>query len=147
MSHYKGGPMRRFLIFGGWLVFAGLAEAQSWPQWALNPQHTGQINVAGQPLNRELANIVYDPLVPQEMAANQNALLAHYQAPLIDNSDIFMEFKSGTYSKNRYDTQIWGENGFHWTNGQLVQTWSFTSDWKAPGSQEDFWEPVWVWLF
>src|SRR4029077_1546288 len=81
-------------------------------------------------------------LVPQEMAANQNSLLAHYQVPLIDNSDIFMEFKSGTYSKNRYDTQIWGENGFHWTNGQLVQTWSFTSDWKAPGSQADFWEPV-----
>src|SRR5260370_26807432 len=53
-----------------------------------------------------------------------------------------MEFKSGTYNKNRYSTEIWGENGFQWQNGQLVQTWSFTSDWEAPGSQADFWEPV-----
>jgi hypothetical protein len=119
------------------------AHAQWWPQWALNPQHTGHVNVAGQALNRELANIVYDPLVPAEMAANGGELLAHYQVPLIDNStNIFMEFKSGTYNKNRYDTQSWGENGFQWINGQLTQVWSFTSDWKAPGSQADFWEPV-----
>jgi hypothetical protein len=124
-------------------VFSGLAEAQFWPQWGLNPQHTGQVGVAGQPLNRELANIVYDPLVPQEMAANANNLLAHYQVPLIDSAtSIFMEFKSGVYNKNRYDTQIWGENGFQWIKGQLTQVWSFTSDWKAPGSQADFWEPV-----
>jgi outer membrane protein assembly factor BamB len=125
------------------VVSASLAGAQSWPQWALNPQHTSQIFVVGQFLNRELADIVYDPLVPDEMAANGGALLAHYQVPLIDNStSIFMEFKSGTYNKNRYATQIWGENGFQWTNGQLVQVWSFVSDWKAPGSQADFWEPV-----
>ena len=135
--------LRALIRFGSVLVVsAGLANAQSWPQWALNPQHTGQINVAGQPLNRELADIVYDPLVPQEMAANQNDLLAHYQAPLIDGSSIFMEFKTGTYNKNRYDTQIWGENAFQWINGRLVQRWSFMSDWKAPGSQADFWEPV-----
>ena len=116
--------------------------AQSWPQWALNPQHTSQINVAGQPLNRELADVIFDPLVPQEMAANQGELQAHYQVPLIDGSAVFMEFKSGTYNKNRYETQTWGENGFEWRNGQLDPIWSFTSDWKAPGSQADFWEPV-----
>src|SRR4051794_40636802 len=127
-----------FVIF----ISAGLAEAQSWPQWALNPQHTSQVNLAGQTLNRALADIVYDPLVEAEMAENGNDLLAHYQVPLIDNSMIFMEFKSGTYNKNRYDTQSWGENGFQWINGQLTQIWSFTSDWKAPGSQADFWEPV-----
>jgi hypothetical protein len=122
---------------------ACLVQAQSWPQWALNPQHTGQVGVAGQPLNSQLANIVYDPLVPAEMAANFGELLAHYQVPLIDNStSIFMEFKSGTYNKNRYDTQSWGENGLQWVNGQLTQVWSFLSDWKAPGSQADFWEPV-----
>ena len=132
----------------GWntalFIAAGsLVGAQSWPQWALNPQHTGQVSVTGQALNRTLADIVYDPLVPAEMAANSGELLAHYQVPLIDNAtSIFMEFKSGTYNKNRYDTQIWGENGFQWINGQLTQVWSFTSDWKAPGSQADFWEPV-----
>ncbi len=125
------------------VLFAFFANAQSWPQWALNPQHTSQVHVAGQPLNRILADIVYDPLVSQEMAANFGELLAHYQVPLIDGSDVFMEFKSGTYNKNRYDTQVWGENAFRWSsNGQLVQIWSFTSDWKAPGSQSDFWEPV-----
>jgi hypothetical protein len=120
-----------------------VAWAQSWPQWALNPQHTSQIGVAAQPMNRMLASVIYDPLVAQEKAANFGELLAHYQVPLIDNAtNIFMEFKSGTYNKNRYDTQIWGENGFQWVNGQLTQIWSFTSDWKAPGSQLDFWEPV-----
>src|SRR5262249_24165799 len=39
-------------------------------------------------------------------------------------------------------TQSWGENGFRWQAGQLTQVWSFTSDWKAPDSQADFWEPV-----
>jgi hypothetical protein len=120
----------------------GVVEAQFWPQWALDPQHTGQVNVVGQPLNRELADIVYDSLVPQEMAASGNELVTHYQVPLIDGANVFMEFKSGSYNKNRYDAQTWGENGFQWTNGQLTQIWSFTSDWKAVGSLADFWEPV-----
>ena len=120
-----------------------LAQAQFWPQWALNPQHTGHVSVAGQPLNEIFTSITYDPLVPAEMAANQNSLLAHFQVPLIDGSaNVFMEFKGGTYNKNRYSTEIWGENAFQQVNGQLVQIWSFTSDWTAPGSQADFWEPV-----
>jgi hypothetical protein len=126
------------------LILACAAHAQVWwPQWALNPQHTVQVNVAGQPLNRILASVVYDQLVPAEMAANGGELLAHYQVPLIDgSSSIYMEFKSGSYNKNTYSTETWGENGFQWQNGQLVQIWSFTSDWKAAGSQADFWEPV-----
>src|SRR5215831_2399150 len=128
------------------LVFVLLAPvgvlAQFWPQWALNARHTGQVSVAGQPLNTILASLVYDPLVSAEMAANSGDLLAHYQVPLISGSSVFMEFKSGTYNKNRYSTETWGENGFQWQNGKLVQMWSFTSDWNAPGSQGDFWEPV-----
>jgi hypothetical protein len=116
--------------------------AQFWPQWALDAQHSGQVGVAGQATNRILANIVYDPLVPAEMAANGGDLLAHYQVPLIDGAHVFMEFKSGTYNKNRYSTQTWSENAFQWQSGQLVPIWSFASDWKAPGSQDDFWEPV-----
>jgi len=117
--------------------------AQSWPQWASDAQHTGQASVAGQALNTLLANIAYDPLVPAEMAANGNQLLPHYQVPLVDTANnVYMEFKSGTYNKNRYSTEIWGENGFQWQSGQLVQIWSFTSDWTAPGSQGDFSEPV-----
>src|SRR5438132_1365416 len=96
-----------------------VASAQFWPQWALDAQHTGQVGVAGQAMNRILANIVYDPLVPAEMAATGGDLLAHYQVPLIDRSRIFMEFKSGTYNKNRYSTQTWGETAFQWQSGRL----------------------------
>jgi hypothetical protein len=124
------------------LTLATAAHAQWWPQWALNSQHTGQVSVAGQALNNIIQNITYDPLVPQELAANFNSLQAHYQVPLIDGSNVYMEFKSGTYNKNRYSTEIWGENGFQWQSGKLVKVWSFTSDWTAPGSQTDFWEPV-----
>ena len=125
------------------VVSSSLLSAPFWPQWALNPQHTGQVDVVGQALTKELADIVYDPLVGAERAANRGELQAHYQVPLIDSSSaVFMEFKSGVYNKNRFDTQIWGENGFRWINGQLVKVWTFSSDWKAPGSQADFWEPV-----
>ena len=132
-----------FVIITGLLLTCSAHAQVWWPQWALNPQHTGQVSVTGQPLNNILTSIVYDPLVPAEMAANSNNLLAHYQVPLIvDGSNIYMEFKSGSYNKNTYSTEIWGENGFQWQNGKLVETWSFTSDWEAPGSQADFWEPV-----
>src|SRR6516162_388446 len=95
----------------GALLFASTAHAQTWPQWALNPQHTGSVSVAGQPLNSILASIVYDPLVPQEMAANQDNLLAHYQVPLIQvapkagDTNIYMEFKGGSYNKYNYSTE------------------------------------------
>jgi hypothetical protein len=139
MSH---GRLTSFLTVIGFFTFAAAALAQFWPQWALNPQHTGQVAVAGQLTNTILASVVYDPLTPSEMAANGGDLLAHYQVPLIDGQRIFMEFKSGTYNKNRYSTQSWGENGFEWQNGQLALQWSFASDWTAVGSQADFWEPV-----
>src|SRR6516164_5791592 len=106
--------LRALCVLAFLVMSLSVAQAQFWPQWALNPQHTGQVGVAGQPLNQVFTSVVYDPLVPQEMAANSNNLLAHYQVPLIDNDSIFMEFKSGTYNKNTYSTEIWGENGFQW---------------------------------
>src|SRR5262249_24769964 len=98
-------PSRTILAVLGLLavmLFPVTALAQFWPQWALNAQHTGQVNVAGQSLNTILDTVVYDPLVPAEMAANGNELTAHYQVPPIDGSTIYMEFKSGSYNKNRY---------------------------------------------
>jgi hypothetical protein len=123
------------------------AQSPSWPQWAQNPQHTGFLNVAGQNLNQILANIVYDPLVETEMQAvipiqGEKALLVHYQTPLVDGNNVFMESKAGTYSTRTYSTQTWHQNRFHWQGGQLVKIWTFDSDWVAPGSQNDFWEPV-----
>ena len=123
-------------------VETSLAIGSGWPQWAQNPQHTSYAGVAGQSLNQILADIVYDPLVPEEQSANYSELVAHYQVPLVDGNDVYMEYKSGTYSASTYSTEIWGENKFTWQNGKLMIEWQYQSDWIPPGSQNDFWEPV-----
>ena len=120
-------------------------EAQgspAWPQWAQNPQHTGFLNVNGQDLNRILANIIYDPLVPDEQALNGGNLLVHYQVSLVEGNDVYMESKAGNYTKGSYNTETWHQNKFTWVNGQLTKVWTFDSDWIPPGGQADFWEPV-----
>lgn len=145
--------LRRFAFALGTVVaIAGVLVGQTvglartsvaWPQWAQNPQHTNQAVTAGQALTRILADIVYDPLVPQERAAQGGDLLVHYQAPLVDaDNNVYMESKSGNYQVSTYSTQIWSENKFSWQSGKLVQVWSFRSDWYPPGSPNDFWEPV-----
>jgi hypothetical protein len=127
-----------------------------WPQWGQNPQHQGFVDVAGQNLNTILANITYDPNVPAEMASTGGELLAHYQAPLLHENDVFMEFKGGTFTDaDHWETQTWSERRYHWENGQLVEKWSFLTNWKpepnGPGngqsSKQDRlglggWEPV-----
>jgi len=125
------------------------AAGQDWPQWMKNAQHTGATSAAGQPAARMLADVVYDPFVDQEKAdpLATGDLLVHYSAPLIDGNDVYMEFKSGTYTKiQNWETQTWNERRLHWQNGALVTMWSFQSDWKpvpygtvslGPG-----WEPV-----
>ena len=120
-------------------------NAQDWPQWALNPQHNLFDNqVTAQPLTKNLVNIVYDPNVAQEQADpnNQGGLLVHYQVPLIDGNDVYFESKAGTYSNNTYSTQTWHQNKYTWQGGNFVKVWTFDTDWFAPGSSNDFWEPV-----
>src|ERR1044072_6057956 len=75
-------------------------QSLSWTQWSKDPQHTGEINVAGQGLNTVLADIIYDPFVDIEKnpANGDGDLFVHYQTPLVDGDDMFMEFKSGTYT-------------------------------------------------
>jgi outer membrane protein assembly factor BamB len=102
--------------------------------------------VAGQSLNRLLADIVYDPFVLQAQAEQFGFLLAHYQVPLIDGNDVFMEFKTGSYipcdppgwmttepcGVNAWNSQIWNERRLQWHGGRLVERWNFASDWKPP---------------
>jgi len=122
--------------------------AQSWPQWAQNPQHTGFLNVKGQDLKRTLADVIFDPLVADELATGVQqfgpppGLLVHYQVPLVDGNDVYMESKAGQFTRGTYSSQNWHQNKFTWVNGQLTKVWTFDSDWIAPGSQGDFWEPV-----
>ncbi len=102
----------------------------AWPQWGQNPQHSGTAVAAGQDLNRILADLTFDPFVPQEIKAPCN-FCTHYQAPLIDGRDVFMEFKTGTYSGEQgWNTQIWNEKRLRWQDGRLVEQWNYVSDWK-----------------
>ena len=144
--------MKRSLCvsFGALLLAAGLsASAQDWPQWGRNAQHTSATNAIGQPAQQMLADIVYDPFVAQEQADPIAAgdLLVHYQVPLVDGNDVYMEFKTGTYTTlDHYETQIWNEKRLSWQHGNLSPVWNFQSDWKpAPyGSATNgpAWEPV-----
>src|SRR5258707_2792615 len=120
-------------------------SAQDWPQCALNPQHTEFLSKAtGQPVNQSLVNIIYDFNTAGEKADPNAAggLDIHYQVPLIDGNDVFIESKDGAYSNNTYSTQKWHQNKYTWQNGTLVKVWTFNTDWFAPGSSSLFWEPV-----
>jgi hypothetical protein len=95
--------------FTGFVVVVYLAVsggAQSdppfWLQWARDAQAHGKVSIAGQELRRILADIVYDPLVPQEQARSGGELLAHYQVTLLDGANVFMEFKDGSFDLNNY---------------------------------------------
>jgi uncharacterized protein (TIGR03437 family) len=113
----------------------------TWTQWGQNPRHTSSVPIVGQDLGRIIADIVYDPLAEPEKEIIGD-LLSHYQVPLVDGNDVFMEFKNGVFDGTSTTTQNWGETRFAWRNDQLVPIWSYTSDWKPPGSLSDFFEPV-----
>ena len=119
-------------------------SGQEWPQWGLNPKHTLFFDAIGQPLNRNLVSITYDFNTAREKADPnaEGGLDVHYQLPLVDNEDVFIESKDGKYSKHTYSTQKWHQNKYTWRNGNFVKTWTFDTDWFAPGSSDDFWEPV-----
>lgn len=120
-------------------------QSSGWPQWGHDPQHTGTVNVTGQNLNTILANIVYDPFVDQEKAPENGDgdLLVHYQTPLVDGNDVYMEFKTGTYTSiTTWETQIWNEKKLSWVGGNLVEQWNFQSDWKPVPFGSASWEPV-----
>jgi len=113
----------------------------NWTQWGQNPQHSGSVPLLGQRLGKILANVLYDPIAAPEQQS-YGELPIHYQTPLVDGGDVFMEFKSGAFSSVSYAQESWGENHFVWRDNQLTQDWSYTSDWRPPGSPNDFFEPV-----
>src|SRR5262249_19429775 len=82
---------------------ASIAPAQvsgnlSWTQWSKDPQHTGFINLVGQSFDAVLGDIVYDPHAAASAADQDGDLLVHYQTPLTDGDDVFMEFKTGVFT-------------------------------------------------
>jgi hypothetical protein len=119
------------------------ANAQ-WTQIGANPRHTGSVTVSGQPLLHLMSDIVYDPFVADEQASAGGNLYVHYQVPLVDGDDVFMEFKSGTFTTpEHWETQSWSIHGLRWQNGALVDRWTAPSDWKpVPAFGAAFFEPV-----
>jgi hypothetical protein len=121
-----------------------------WPQWGQNAQHQGAVGNRAQSLQRALANVTYDPFTAQEKTDGGGSLLVHYQTPLLRGDDVFMEFKTGTYTPangtndaTRWNSQVWNERRLQLENGSLVQRWSFQSDWKPePADLALGWEPV-----
>ncbi len=129
------------------LTSASSQSGADWPQWGRDSQHTATTTVAGQNLNRIIQDIVYDPFVNDEKApANGDGdLLVHYQTPLVDGNNVYMEFKTGVYTSiTTWQTQIWNEKKLSWVGNNLVEQWNFQSDWKPvpfnPAGPS--WEPV-----
>src|SRR5687768_3244654 len=131
------------------LLIATPVMAQDWPQWGFHPHHGSNVPYVGQSLNQNIADVLYDPLVEQEMAdtlafGDEPLLLAHFQTPLIDGDDVYMMFKSGQYTLYNYSSQKWGETKYTWnaTHTALEEVWKFESDWNAVGMIFWNWEGV-----
>lgn len=145
-------------LLAGLVVSCSFASAQSWTEWGQNAQHTGSVAVVGQHADRRTADLIYDPFVAQEQAEAGGDLVVHYQAPLADGDDVFMEFKTGTWipckpagsgqpfpcGVDAWNSQIWGEARYASQRGKLMQQWRFQSDWKPEPSADGLggWEPV-----
>ena len=159
----QGSPATIMVTF---TVNPQAANTPFWPQWGSNPQHTGMVSVAGQGLANKLADIVYDPFIAQEKAELGGELVVHEQTPMIDGNDVYMVLKTGTYNScnpvgnwqtgatcgpNSWNSMIWNERRYTWTNGQLATIWTFQSDWVPEPNAVNFnigfgglqgWEPV-----
>jgi outer membrane protein assembly factor BamB len=137
-----------------------------WSQWGGTFLHTSSTPAIGRTPSVQLASLTFDPFVGQEQAEAGGVLLAHYQVPLVDGNNVFLEYKTGTYvscnppgsgnpypcGPNAWNSEIWNERAFNWQNGSLVELWNFQSDWK-PEPNSDVggkpkspglvgWEPV-----
>ena len=160
------------LLILGVSFLTGFNQAQPfWPQWGRDAQHTGSVSVAGQPLDRKLTNIIYDPFTTQEKAENEPlygepVLTAHFQATLVDGDSFYMLQKSGTYTSckphgrwvegaacgpNTWNTMTWNVVRYNWTKTGAVPAWTYPSGWvPEPNATNDIqgfgglsgWEPV-----
>src|SRR5258707_13668094 len=100
--------MRLNLLLAALLLTFPIRAAEGWAQFGHDERSAGRTSVVGQSLQRILADVVYDPFVEAEQAYEGDELLVHYQVPLVDGDDVFMEFKGGTYNgPSKWQTQIW----------------------------------------
>ena len=138
---------------------SGHADPAGWTQWGRTATHGGQVSVRGAEPAHILGSVTFDPFVAEEAKENKGSILIHYQAPLVDEDDLFMEIKSGSYracdppgsghpapcGSNGWSRQVWSEARFAWEGGALVEKWRFESDWTPVPDDEGGlggWEPV-----
>ena len=119
------------MVLASSLSAMAAGPATNWPQWGQNAQHHGFVNSIGQALNGELADVTYDPFAPAEIASTGGELLVHYQAPLIEENNVFMEFETGP-NLSDITNKTWHEKRLHWEGSpsDLVTKWDFASDWQ-----------------
>jgi outer membrane protein assembly factor BamB len=125
------------------LLLPSAALAQPWTQWGGDPRHSGALPVYAQPLREQIADVAYDPFVNQEITEAGGVLFVHYQTPLVDGGDVFMEVKGGTYTTfTDWASQTWSIRKYSWQSGALVTRWTAVSDWDPvpPGAAR--FEPV-----
>jgi hypothetical protein len=114
-----------------------------WLQHGQGPQHRGNVGVIAQLPLEILDDKVYDPFIDQELAASGGALFAHFAAPLVQGNDVYMTFKSGTYTAPpTWETQNWGVHRLSWENATLVDKWAAVSDWDPVPYGGPRFEPV-----
>ena len=70
---------------------------RGWSQWGQNSKHHGFVGTVGQDATSILADVTYDPFTAAEERDAGDTLLVHYQVPLIEGNNVFMEFKSGRF--------------------------------------------------
>jgi outer membrane protein assembly factor BamB len=98
-----------------------------------------------------LADVVVDPNATANLNENGD-ILAHYATPIADRESVYTEVKGGTYTSiATWETQDWGARRWDWRDGNLVERWTWWSDWKpVPYAQFDvnpqgagpLWEPA-----
>jgi len=146
-------------------------ESDFWPQWGHDPQHSGQVGISGQKLNKKIADFVYDPFTTFEKAENkplfgEAVLSAHFQATLVDRNSFYMIQKTGTYYRcnpngkwgfgfdcgpNRWNSIKWNVARYDWHLAKAVRTWVYATDWVPEPNATNVlkgyvgltgWEPV-----
>ena len=71
----------------------------TWGQWAESQLHQGYVDfIAGQNPQALLADILYDPFVPDYQAVSDGELLTHYQVTLIGGDWIYQMKKEGFFT-------------------------------------------------
>jgi hypothetical protein len=145
MGGRRKAPALAVLSFG--VLAAAEARAADpgtdWPQFGRTAQHTGASAVTAQPLEAIRADVVYDPFVDAMKAESDGDLLAHYAAPLADETGVYMAFKSGTFTTfGDWSGITWSVKKLAGIAGRLDVVWSFDTDWKPEPLMVAGWEPM-----